>query len=522
MSGSNQITRAWAVPLAWTLQPKAIEALCKKTQVEDTDVDSFLSNLFTGKGISEGDELILLVDSDVRAFGVLTSVKAEKYQWDQIAVNFPSRLRVNPTSEVKELNPSERAEIWKQLPPCKPQSIILYGPPGTGKTYSTVKRAMELILGSERIASLTEEQLMALFRKYQAKGQIEFVTFHQAYGYEEFVEGIRPVLNKNTDDQVHYEIHAGVFKRIALRAASEGLFTDKTEEVHQALSKEDETAPFLFSVLSPQYVLIIDEINRGNMSKIFGELITLLEPDKRLTARNELKLPLSYSPHHRFAVPPNLHILGTMNTADRSIALMDVALRRRFIFEELMPNADVIRTALEKKAVNKVFIEFVVNIFEALNNRIRFLFDRDHQLGHSYFLESTNVENLRQVFKDCIIPMLQEYFYGDWDKICIVLGCPYTESGEAKRRDLQSLLDLHSKPKTYAHPIITANTFSEVETLGFDHDDYENRIDYCIHRDFHQGQLSEENLYKTFLGIIATNDKDFNQQLAELLAAKGV
>ena len=209
---------------------------------------------------------------------------------------------------------------------------------------------------------------------------------------------------------------------------------DRVARVQQALDKPGPTTTFSFSVKSPQYVLIVDEINRGNISKILGELITLLEADKRLAARNELKLPLAYSPQHRFAVPPNLHVLGTMNTADRSIALMDVALRRRFTFEELMPSSDIIRDVLRARVPNRAFIDLVVDVFDTLNSRIRFLYDRDHQLGHSYFLDVADVQSLRQVFVDRIIPMLQEYFYGAWDKICVVLGCPYGESGEPRRR----------------------------------------------------------------------------------------
>ncbi|NUN13340.1 MAG: AAA family ATPase [Myxococcales bacterium] len=273
------------------------------------------------------------------------------------------------------------------------------------------------------------------------------------------------------------------------------------------------TTTFLFSAKTPQFVLIIDEINRGNISKILGELITLLEPDKRLTARSELKLPLSYTPQHRFAVPPNLHVLGTMNTADRSIALMDVALRRRFTFEELMPDAGVIRSALREQVPDQAFIELVADIFETLNDRIRFLYDRDHQLGHSYFLGVTDVDSLRVVFLDRIIPMLQEYFYGVWDKICIVLGCPYNESGEPKRRE-SHLLKIGAAGKSYAHPIVTAQTFPEVKTLGFDHDDYEDRVDYHVRGEFQQGKLSREDLCRTFLGVLTIDNDKFAQRLA--------
>ncbi len=457
----------------------------------------------------------------------------------------------------------------KKETPCNPRNIILYGPPGTGKTYSTARRALELILPKGDFGSLSDQNIMRVFREKQAQGQIEFVTFHQAYGYEEFVEGLRPVLDSDAGSEVKYELHDGVFKRIALRAAAKGLIVkdeeasldslwvkllkniEETEDrvvesisgkkyimritsrgsvrVHPCKETEDGTisvneesfqtaskefvrpiwenrkelglepekltskmttkffaqqfggggghhytaiwiayreiyhlsrsasvkrqeltdvkarvqkaldqpgaggASFNFSSNTLQYVLIIDEINRGNISKILGEMITLLEPDKRIGTPGELKLPLSYSPAHRFAIPPNLHIIGTMNTADRSIALMDVALRRRFTFEELMPDFSVIRQVLEKEVADTKFINLVVDIFEVLNHRIRFVYDRDHQLGHAYFLNVRNLVDLRQVFVDRIIPLLQEYFYGAWDKICLVLGCPYSEAGKPER-----------------------------------------------------------------------------------------
>ena len=521
-------------------------------------------------------------------------------------------------------------------PPCNPQNIILYGPPGTGKTYSTVRRALELILGPEKLEGLSESGLTALFREHQARGQIEFVTFHQAYGYEEFVEGFRPVLDVADGKDVRYELHDGVFKRIALRAAAEGLvtptdtpdfdelwgrlvteiaeedvrvaqsqsgkhyvfqitsqgniatlpcevdsegnvtevsdrqqvaskrnsrfvwehrtalgpepdqftyarlsdlfarersnqggnhytalwivysqllalsrsvagrrqeFIDRVARVQQGLDKPTPGgASFSFSARNRQYVLIIDEINRGNVSKILGELITLLEPDKRLGARNELKLPLSYSPTHRFAVPPNLHVLGTMNTADRSIALMDVALRRRFTFEELMPSSTIIREVLRKKVADTPFIDFVVELFDTLNDRIRFLYDRDHQLGHAYFLEVNDVEDLRRVFVERVIPLLQEYFYGAWDKICTVLGCPYDEAGEPRRGG--PVVTQKDGRMVYTAPIVQARPFPEVHTLGFDHDEYEERLDFAVVRGFQEGRLSRQDLIRTFVSVL--------------------
>ncbi len=175
------------------------------------------------------------------------------------------------------------------------------------------------------------------------------------------------------------------------------------------------------------YVLIIDEINRGNISRIFGELITLLEPDKRRGAPNELSLRLPYS-GRAFTVPPNLHVIGTMNTADRSIALLDVALRRRFEFEEMMPDVGIIRKVLGEKAKRDAAgltgeqLQLVCEVFERLNARIRALLDRDHQLGHGYFLDATSMDRLHEVFYRRVLPLLQEYFYNDRERLQRMLG----------------------------------------------------------------------------------------------------
>lgn len=195
---------------------------------------------------------------------------------------------------------------------------------------------------------------------------------------------------------------------------------------HQAIYKLDDNdlnMESLQELLSDQkaresqYVLIIDEINRGNISKIFGELITLIESDKRLGQKNELSITLPYSDvgNAKFSVPSNVHLLGTMNTADRSIALLDTALRRRFEFKEMMPDYSLLPDNVEGINIRK--------LLKTINDRIEYLYDRDHQIGHAFFiLDNPSAENYKNVMLTKVIPLLQEYFYDNWESIELVLG----------------------------------------------------------------------------------------------------
>ncbi len=230
-----------------------------------------------------------------------------------------------------------------------------------------------------------------------------FVTFHQSFGYEEFVEGLRPVLSDDDEGSVRYHIKDGVFKDICERARR---------------------AP------DHRFAIVIDEINRGNISKIFGELITLIETDKREGMPNRVTVVLPYS-GDPFTVPRNVDIIGTMNTADRSLARMDTALRRRFEFISLPPEtrkSEGYPLADTDITVGEHTID-VARMLETINRRIELLYDRDHCIGHAYLTPLSSIEDqqkrlatLGAIFQSKIIPLLEEYFFDDWRKIRLVLG----------------------------------------------------------------------------------------------------
>jgi len=240
---------------------------------------------------------------------------------------------------------------------------------------------------------------------------VMWTTFHQSYAYEDFVEGLRPVSSEDGSAEISYEVTPGAFRRICARATADP---------------------------ENKYVLVIDEINRGNIAKILGELITLLEDDKRMGQPNALSIALPYS-GQAFSVPSNLYVIGTMNTADRSIALLDVALRRRFAFVELMPQPDLLGDLTVESTEGAVPLG---DLLRSLNQAIRKSLDRDHQIGHSYFLEVSHraheerADALDFVWNNRIMPLLEEYFYGQRDRLVELLA-PFVTDMETGLQEVE-------------------------------------------------------------------------------------
>lgn len=466
----------------------------------------------------------------------------------------------NTVTKQQETNSSQRGSKGVEFA----KNQILYGPPGTGKTYNTVLYAVA-ICDKKSVESLKEIPYKKVLNRYETlkkEGRVAFTTFHQSYGYEEFIEGIKPVISQQDEDSISdlkYEYTSGVFKRfceeakkVRVQAPSlkirkhpvvwnvllEGTGQTKLKEecfkngyIKIGWAKQDQfineqndsvnvtvrrillnfqeemqeqdlvfiqrsnttidaigiiDGPYEFDESDKRYprkrkvkwiatnineevyalnkntkldrktvyplrkmdiegvinliekyistkeinveknidpyVFIIDEINRGNISKIFGELITLIEPTKRIGASEQTTALLPYT-GEEFGVPNNVHILGTMNTADRSISLMDTALRRRFKFIEMMPDIEVLKELgiLEIDGID------VPAILKVMNERIEYLYDREHTIGHAFFTplvgeENQSIQNLAHIFLNDILPLLQEYFYEDYSKIQLVLG----------------------------------------------------------------------------------------------------
>jgi hypothetical protein len=281
----------------------------------------------------------------------------------------------------KTLNIGNSDDIYinNNLKKSYPLNQILYGPPGTGKTFNSVNYALSILLGEpiDKLNSMyqTRQEMVFKFNEFVAKANIVFTTFHQSFGYEDFIEGLRP---KEVNGVLNFEIKEGIFKKL----------------VNEAITRPNE-----------KFVLIIDEINRGNISRILGELISLIEEDKRLGKVNELTATLPIS-QQKFGVPINLYIIGTMNTADKSISLVDTAIRRRFEFIEISPDSSLIKDDQVKQVLEKIN-----QSIEKENPNLR-----DLLIGHSYFI-NINWSELEHVINKQIIPLLYEYFYDNETKV---------------------------------------------------------------------------------------------------------
>ncbi|EAI6885357.1 AAA family ATPase, partial [Campylobacter coli] len=530
-----------------------------------------------------------------------------------------SNLSIIKLSENEKIYKEQHFENEKILSENQNLSLnqILYGPPGTGKTYHTIDKALEIL--GENLESRDEKK--AKFDEYVKNGQIVFTTFHQSYGYEEFVEGIKPMMNNEANSQeIQYEIKDGIFKDICNRAlenyensnlSTEELrekiklrekvekFLNRLLETNEPISKTkggnffinsfnnntieiysedverfdgifklslstfitllksniefnsavemfkkvfdrdyaDRTHTYYFNLVNKfkeyekqavlktednkissnslnSYIIIIDEINRGNVSKIFGELITLIEPSKRIGESEELKVTLPYS-GKKFGVPKNVYILGTMNTADRSITSLDTALRRRFEFVEMMPDPDLLKNVfickdvenpnkdedyLGDDAKTEGFAEILQNILISINKRIEFLLDREKTIGHAFFMSEAvkfnkdnwckpdeyeedwyvlSISKLKSIFQNKIIPLLQEYFYNDYALISAVLNdngmIEKCEKDDKYLQKIKNLDNVDSEKIIYNIASFDNKIWNDIKTYQAIYNDGENQ-----------------------------------------------
>lgn len=512
----------------------------------DSELLSIKSNFLTEDCYSDASNLIFAQD-------ILYQVLA----YEEEPVKIEERDDANKIDGIEDL------KVTNFL--TAPLNQILYGPPGTGKTYNTINKAVAVANPSFNLKQ-DRAIVKAEYQRLVDAGQIVFTTFHQSMSYEDFVEGIKPIIEEDGDGnkQIVYEVQDGIFKSIVDSAKKIKIVNNENQEVYSfddawdELIEEirkaiyEEMNDFSLEILTPNkslkvkeitdkgnlrikpesidsltytvsyartkklheafpdlsviknidkefrsviggsnstaywavlnninkkinkrqsskdisavlppvnHVLIIDEINRGNVSAIFGELITLIEDSKREGMDEALQVTLPYS-KERFSIPSNLYIIGTMNTADRSVEALDTALRRRFVFEEMLPKPEILDQS--------IFGVKTSAILKRINQRLEKLIDRDHCIGHAYFIgkdESTIIDS----FYRSIIPLLQEYFFGDYGKIGLVLGKGFIRLKKADCNvfaefDYDYVDDLESKP---IYEIIDYRTYQD-EELTFD------------------------------------------------------
>ncbi|HIF9315048.1 TPA: McrB family protein [Photobacterium damselae] len=354
-------------------------------------------------------------DADAKLLALRQLFEAEygTQELDYYVEPLRSKWKEPKSLSTNEVNDTVPEYSVKSNDKPQPLNTILYGPPGTGKTYNSINKALEIV--DPEFYHQHNDDRVAIKKRFDEllnSNRIGFVTFHQSFSYEDFVEGLKATTENN---QVNYEIEDGIFKRLCESARAKSTVKEEQDHAEGIVSKR--MSPSNQSS-SDKRVLIIDEINRGNISNIFGELITLIEPSKRAGAKEALSVKLPYS-KEMFSVPDNLHIIGTMNTADKSLAQIDIALRRRFQFEEMMTNYELLA---EIPLIDGIDIEQMVRV---INKRIKLLYDREHTIGHSFFLslkDNPSIEHLAEIFELQILPLLEEYFFENWERVAMVLG----------------------------------------------------------------------------------------------------